>query len=102
MEDFILKVKCPNDGSECSVVGGDIMESLGLLGDNEQNMQCLACGYASNSNMKTHIQPFPKDFKGMILSAIKDRNPVVILEHRWLHNIKGDVPKKYYLNILIQ
>ena len=31
---------------------------------------------------------FPKDFKGMILSAIKDRNPVVILEHRWLHNIK--------------
>ena len=34
----------------------------------------------------------------MILSAIKDRNPVVILEHRWLHNIKGDVPKKYYLN----
>ena len=63
MNDFILKVKCPNDGSECSIVGGDIMESMVLLGDNEQNMQCLACGYASNSNMKTHLQPFPEDFK---------------------------------------
>ena len=43
MEDnFILKVKCPNNGSECSVVGGEIKESMILLGDNEQNMQCLA------------------------------------------------------------
>ena len=60
MEDFILKVKCPNNGSDCSIVGGEIMESMVLLGDGEQNMQCLACGYASNSNMKTHIQPFPE------------------------------------------
>ena len=41
---------------------------------------------------------FPKDFKGMILSAIKIE-PVVILEHRWLHNIKGDVPKTHLNNI---
>ena len=41
MEDnFILKVKCPNNGSECSIVGGEVMESMVLLGDNEQNMQC--------------------------------------------------------------
>ena len=65
-DDFILKVKCPNNGSECSVVGGEIMESMVLLGDGEQNMQCLACGYASNSNMKTNIQPFPKDFKEVV------------------------------------
>ena len=32
----------------------------------------------------------------MMLSAIKDPNPVIILEHRWLHNIKGHVPKKFY------
>ena len=62
MDDFILKVKCPNDGSECSIVGGEIMESMVLLGDGEQNMQCLACGYASNSNMKTTVQPLPDDF----------------------------------------
>ena len=72
-DDFILKVKCPNDGSECSVVGGEIMESMVLLGDGEQNMQCLACGYASNSNMKTNIQPFPKDFKEVCVETSNDR-----------------------------
>ena len=69
----MLKVKCPNNGSECSIVGGEIMESMVLLGDGEQNMQCLACGYASNSNMKTHIQPFPKDFKDVCVETDKGR-----------------------------
>ena len=55
MDDMILKVKCPNDTKECTVAGGEIMESMVLLGDDEQNMQCLACGYASNKTMKTHI-----------------------------------------------
>ena len=73
MDDFMLKVKCPNNGSECSIVGGEIMESMVLLGDGEQNMQCLACGYASNSNMKTHIQPFPKDFKDVCVDTDKGR-----------------------------
>ena len=73
MDDFMLKVKCPNNGSECSIVGGEIMESMVLLGDGEQNIQCLACGYASNSNMKTHIQPFPKDFKDVCVETDKGR-----------------------------
>ena len=29
-------------------------------------------------------------------SAIKDNNPVLFLEHRWLHNIKGIVPSHSY------
>ena len=73
MEDFTLRVKCPNNGSECSVVGGDIKESMILLGDNEQNMQCLECGFASNSSMKTHIKPFPEDFKDVCAETDKGR-----------------------------
>ena len=74
MEDnFILKVKCPNNGSECSIVGGEVMESMVLLGDNEQNMQCLACGFASNNNMKTRIQPFPEDFKEVCVETGEGR-----------------------------
>lgn len=63
MEDFILRVKCPvcisDDGEENT---GD---TLVLLGDDEQNMQCLGCGFGSNDNMKTHISdnPFPQEFK---------------------------------------
>tara|TARA_R100000742_G_C4176754_1_gene13219 strand:+ start:26 stop:442 length:417 start_codon:yes stop_codon:yes gene_type:complete len=63
MEDYILRVKCPvcleDDGEENT---GD---NLVLLGDSEQNMQCLGCGFGSNNNMKEHISdnPFPQEFK---------------------------------------
>ena len=42
-----------------------IEDSLVLLGDDEQNMQCLYCGFASNKKMKSHISdnPFPQEFK---------------------------------------
>jgi hypothetical protein len=56
-----------------SVSGGEIKESMILLGDNEQNMQCLECGYASNSSMKTHIKPFPEDFKDVCVETNKGR-----------------------------
>ena len=61
--DFILRVKCPvcisEDGEKNT---GD---NLVLLGDEEQNMQCLGCGFGSNNNMKEHISdnPFPQEFK---------------------------------------
>ena len=67
MEDFVLRVKCPLDS--CS----EVEESMVLLGDNEQNMQCLACGYASNSSMKTHIKPFPEDFKDVCVETDNGR-----------------------------
>ena len=73
MEDFTLRVKCPNDGEKCSVSGGEIEESMILLGDNEQNMQCLACGFASNNDMKTHIKPFPDDFKDVCVETGEGR-----------------------------
>jgi pyruvate dehydrogenase E1 component beta subunit len=33
------------------------------------------------------------DAKGLLLSSICDPNPVVFLEHRWLHNSEGHVPE---------
>ena len=36
------------------------------------------------------------DTKGMLTSAIKDNNPVLFLEHRWLHNTKGYVPSESF------
>ena len=72
MEDFILRVKCPvcmkNNGEE------NTDDTLVLLGDEEQNMQCLGCGYGSNNNMKSHINdnPFPQEFKD-VCEKIGDR-----------------------------
>ena len=71
MQDMVLKVECPNDGSECSVVGGKIMESMVLLGDGEQNMQCLACGFGSNNNMKSEDYD-ANEFQN-ICKKLKDR-----------------------------
>jgi pyruvate dehydrogenase E1 component beta subunit len=39
---------------------------------------------------------FPKDAKGLLLASIADPNPVIFLEHRWLHNQTGDVPEGFY------
>ena len=35
----------------------------------------------------------PEDAKGLLLSSIFDPNPVIFLEHRWLHNSLGQVPE---------
>jgi len=37
-----------------------------------------------------------EDAKGLLLSSIFDENPVIFLEHRWLHNQKGYVPEGDY------
>jgi pyruvate/2-oxoglutarate/acetoin dehydrogenase E1 component len=34
----------------------------------------------------------PADAKGLLISAIRDDNPVVFLEHKMLYNAKGPVP----------
>jgi pyruvate/2-oxoglutarate/acetoin dehydrogenase E1 component len=67
-------------------------------GQGPMHSQVLDSIFAQIPGLKVYMPTFPKDFKGMLLAAIEDPNPVVFLEHRWLHNIKGHVPKKYYKN----
>ena len=70
MEDMILKVPCPC----CIEEDGESADTLVLLGDDQQNMQCLGCGYGSNNNMKEHIidNPFPQELKD-VCKKLKDR-----------------------------
>ena len=71
MEDMVLKVQWPNDSKQCVVAGGEIVESMLLLGDEEQNMQCLSCGFGSNNKMKSNDYD-AKEFKD-VCKKIKDR-----------------------------
>ncbi len=51
---------------------------------------------ASIPGLKVICPVTPHDAKGMLLQAIEDPNPVIMVEHRWLHPLKGDVPEGYY------
>ena len=62
---MFLEVQCPNDSKKCLVSDGEIKESLILLGDEEQNMQCIQCGYASNKDYKDKMVEFPEDFQSV-------------------------------------
>lgn len=65
-------------------------------GQGPQHSQCLQSWFAHVPGLKVVMPATPHDAKGLLLSAIEDDNPVVFLEHRWLHHIKGDVPAGHY------
>ena len=46
--------------------------------------------------LKVVMPSTAEDAKGLLLSSIFDPDPVIFLEHRWLHNLKGDVPDGDY------
>ncbi len=65
-------------------------------GQGPQHSQSLHSWFAHIPGLKT-VAPFsPADAKGLLIAAVRDDNPVVIIEHRWLHNVRGAVPEGMY------
>ena len=62
-------------------------------GQGPQHSQSLQAMFAHVAGLKVIMPATPNDAKGMLLSAIADNNPVLFIEHRWLHPIKGNVPE---------
>ena len=46
--------------------------------------------------LKVVMPTTPSNTKGMLLAAIQDDNPVIFLEHRWLHYVTGPVKEGFY------
>ncbi|WP_228546999.1 alpha-ketoacid dehydrogenase subunit beta [Candidatus Neptunochlamydia vexilliferae] len=65
-------------------------------GQGPQHSQSLQSLFAHIPGLKVVMPSTPYDAKGLLISAVKDNNPVVYLEHRWLHNIHGPVPEESY------
>lgn len=65
-------------------------------GQGPQHSQCLHSWFAHIPGLKVVMPTTPHDAKGLLIAAIEDDNPVVFLEHRWLHHIKGPVPTGHY------
>jgi pyruvate dehydrogenase E1 component beta subunit len=65
-------------------------------GQGPQHSQSLHSLFAHVPGLKVVAPATARDAKGLLIAAIEDPNPVVYLEHRWLHGVTGDVPEEYY------
>ena len=65
-------------------------------GQGPQHSQSLQTLYAANPGLKVVMPSTAYDAKGMMIAAIEDNNPVIFIEHRWLHQTKSNVPVGHY------
>jgi len=65
-------------------------------GQGPQHSQSLQALFAHIPGLKVVMPATPYDAKGLLVSAIEDNNPVIYIEHRWLHNTLGNVPLEKY------
>ncbi len=61
-----------------------------------QHSQSLQAIFTHIPGLKVVMPSTPYDAKGLLISAVKDNNPVVYIDDRWLYNIKGEVPKDIF------
>jgi pyruvate/2-oxoglutarate/acetoin dehydrogenase E1 component len=65
-------------------------------GQGPTHSQSLQAWFAHIPGLKVVMPTSAEDAKGLLLASIFDDNPVLFLEHRWLHNTLGEVPSKDY------
>ena len=62
-----------------------------------QHSQSLEAWFAHVPGLKVVMPGTPYDVKGLIKSAVRDDNPVIVVEHKALHALKGSIPEEEYL-----
>ncbi len=65
-------------------------------GNGPQHTQALYGLFGGVPGLKVVIPGTPRMAKGLLVSALRDKNPVVILEPRWIYGVKQDVPAEIY------
>ncbi len=66
-------------------------------GQGAQHSKSLQSMFAHVPGLKVVMPTTPNDAKGMMAAAIRDNNPVVILEHRWLYWQEGEVEEEPFV-----
>jgi len=87
----------------CYMTGGQISVPMVIrmpLGSGRRNAgqhsQNLESFLTHIPGLKVIAPITPYDMKGMFLEAIRDPDPVVILEHKLCYNVQGEVPDEDY------
>lgn len=65
-------------------------------GNGPQHTQSPYALFGGAMGLKVVVPSTPKMAKGLLIAAVKDKNPVIFLEPRWLYNTKQDVPTEVY------
>lgn len=65
-------------------------------GNGPQHTQSPYALFGGAMGLKVVIPSTPRMAKGLLVAAVKDKNPVIFLEPRWLYNTKQDVPTGVY------
>lgn len=60
-------------------------------GQSYQHSKSLQSIFAHIPGLKVVMPTTPADAKGLLIAAIRDNNPVVVLEHRMLYDVEDDV-----------
>jgi len=82
------------------MTGGQLRMPIVFRGPNgaalqlsSQHSQAWESWLAHIPGLKVVAPATPADAKGLLKSAIRDNNPVIVLEGEMLYNLKGDVPE---------
>lgn len=62
----------------------------------EHHSQSFENWFVHVPGLKVVMPTTPYDVKGLLISSIRDDNPVVFIEHKLLYKTKGDVPEDPY------
>ena len=62
-----------------------------------QHSQSLEVWYAHIPGLKVVLPSTPYDAKGLMKAAIRDDNPVIFLEQKFLYSFRGAVPEEEYI-----
>ena len=65
-------------------------------GQGPKHSQSLQAVFAHVPGIKVVMPATPSDAKGLLIAAVEDNNPVIFMEHRWLHGFKDEVPEGRY------
>jgi pyruvate dehydrogenase E1 component beta subunit len=61
-----------------------------------QHSGCHYSVFAHMPGLKTVVPSTPYDAKGLLISAIRDPDPVIFFEHKFLFGLSGEVPEGDY------
>ena len=65
-------------------------------GSAAQHSQALHGLFLSIPGLKIAVPSTPYDAKGMLVAAVREGNPVLFCEHRWIYEYTGYVPEELY------